>query len=155
MTHSEFSVFILITLSGIFVGFCFDIYRIIRWQLGLNRVLTFIGDLLFSFIAILIIFYFAQKANYLEMRFYLFGGALLGLLIYLQFWSSASKKLFKAVLRVITNLKNLLVGIILFICKSLVRFLTLLMSVPYGLLRWFALLLFRMGEALLPRHPKQ
>mgnify|MGYP002407748843 CR=1 FL=1 len=130
------------------MGFYFDFYRTVRWYIGLNRVLTFIGDLAFSFIALLLIYYFAQKANYLELRFYLFGGTLLGLLIYLRFFSPASKKLFRKILKLLTGYKNLVVGLIAIFFKGIARILTLLMSIPYGLLCWFSLLIFRMGEAL-------
>jgi hypothetical protein len=106
------------------------------------------GDLLFSFIALLLIYYFAQKANYLELRFYLFGGALLGLLIYLRFFSLVSQRIFRIILKLLISYKNLVIGLITMVLKGIVRILTLLMSIPYGLLRWFSLLLFRMGEAL-------
>lgn len=139
---------IILLLSGVFVGFCFDFYRIIRWHFGINKILTFIGDLLFSLIALLVVFHFAQKANYLELRFYLFGGTLIGLLLYLRLFSPASKRLFKGLLRFLTGFKNLVIGIIATFFKGIIRVLTTLMSIPYGILRWFSILLFRFGEAI-------
>lgn len=138
----------MIILSGVFVGFCFDIYRIARWRLRFNKVLTFIGDLLFSFIALLLIYYFAQKANYLELRFYLYGASLLGLLLYLKFFSKSSKRLFNIVFSIFFFLKNLVVSIIAKFFYSLAFIFTQTMRIPYGILRWFALLLYRIGEAL-------
>jgi len=138
----------MVTLSGMVIGVFFDLYRIVRWQLGLNRFLTFIGDILFSCGAALIIFYFAQKANYLEFRFYLFLGPLLGLLLYLRILSLPVKKLFIYFLKGLAALKNLLKRIVTLFYTAIARLLTMFMSVPYGLLRWFALLLFRFLEAL-------
>jgi len=139
---------LMIILSGVFVGFCFDIYRIARWRLRFNKVLTFIGDLLFSFIALLLIYYCAQKANYLEFRFYLYGASLLGLLLYLKFFSKSSKRMFNILFSIFFFLKNLVVSIIAKIFYSIAFILTQMMRIPYGLLRWFAMLLYRIGEAL-------
>lgn len=116
--------------------------------MGFNKVLTFIGDLFFSIIALLVIYYFAQMANYLELRFYLFLGTLLGLLFYLRFLSKSSKRLFDIILRTVLYMKSILTKMIVQTFRTLIKILTILMRVPYGLLNWFALLLFRFGEAL-------
>jgi len=145
---NELGVLILVTLSGMVVGVFFDLYRIVRWQLGLNKFLTFIGDILFSCAAVIIIFYFGQKANYLEFRFYLFLCSLLGLLLYLRILSPLVKKLIIYIIKGLVVLKNIWQKIITLFFIGIARLLTLLMSVPYGLLRWFGLLLFRIMEAL-------
>ncbi len=116
--------------------------------MGFNKVLTFMGDLFFSIIALLVIYYFAQMANYLELRFYMFLGSLLGLLFYLRFQSNSSKRLFDFILRTVLYFKTILVILIMNTVKAIIRILTLFMSIPYGLLNWFALLLFRFGQAL-------
>jgi len=134
--------------------------------MGLNKVLTFIGDVLFSLFALFVIFYFAQKANYLELRFYLFAGALLGLIIYLHFFSNTSKKLFKELLKIIICTKNLIVGTIIMFFQGVAHSLILMMRIPYGVLKWFSMLIFRIGEALgkesvtivkgrMTKHPKE
>lgn len=163
---SEFNIFLMIILSGVFIGFCFDFYRIMRHQLRLNKVLTFMGDLLFSFLALFLIFYFAQRANFLELRFYVFGGSLLGLIIYLRFFSTGTKHLFAILLNLISKIKNSILGLLRMIYKGVAFILTSLMRIPYGILRWFALLLFRITQALgkeslfsvkrkIPRKPRQ
>lgn len=129
------------------MGVCFDFYRILRWRIGLNRFLTFLGDLLFSLLALFIIFAFAQKANYLELRFYLFGGSLLGLLLYLKFVSKITKTIINGIISFIVGTRNFILGMIAAFCRSSIDFLTLLMSIPYGLLRWLSILLYRIGEA--------
>jgi len=157
---------LIIILSGVFVGFCFDFYRIVRWQMGWNKFWTLLGDLLFSFIALFVIYYFAQKANFLELRFYLFGGSLLGLILYLRFLSPASKQLFGVLLSIVNGLKNVILRIWRTFFKGAVYLLTTLMRIPYAILCWFALLIFRLGEALgkesmtnvkrrLPKYPRR
>lgn len=145
---SEFGVLLIIIFSGVFVGFCFDFYRIVRWRMGFSKVLTFIGDLFFSIISLLVIYYCAQMANYLELRFYLFLGSLVGLLFYLRFLSKSSKRLFDMILRTVLYIKAIVIKLIMNTFKTTIEVLTILMSVPYGILNWFALLLFRFGEAL-------
>ncbi len=137
----------MIMIGGMVVGLFFDFYRILRWRLGFNRILTFIGDIGFSLIALAIIFFFAQTANFLEFRFYLFIGSLLGLFVYLKLISPLSKKLFNLIFNIIAGVKNAIIYTITFIIKTIVRVIILLMSVPYGILQWFSVLLFRMGEA--------
>ncbi|RNC28694.1 MAG: hypothetical protein AWM53_01354 [Candidatus Dichloromethanomonas elyunquensis] len=139
---------LIIIFSGVFVGLCFDCYRIARWRVGLNKILTFMADLFFSFAALLVIFVFAQKANFLELRFYLFGGCLAGLVLYLRFLSSSSKRLFNVIFDIISGIKNLIVKMILRVYFGIKEFLTMLMSIPYGILCWFSMLIFRMAEAL-------
>jgi spore cortex biosynthesis protein YabQ len=130
------------------VGLGFDFYRIVRWQLGLNKVFTLLGDLLFSLAALLVIFFFAQKANYLEFRFYLFGATLLGLILYLRLFSPVFKKLFSRILKLIGLLGNLISKVIKGFFAGIARMLVALMSIPYGILCWFSLLLYRLLEAL-------
>jgi spore cortex biosynthesis protein YabQ len=130
------------------VGLCFDFYRLVRWRLRLSKVLTFITDLLFSFASLLVIFYFAQKANFLELRFYLFGGCFLGLILYLRFISPASQSVFNIILSLIAGFKKIVYRGIRSFFHACFTILALFMSIPYGILRWFSLLIFRVGEAL-------
>jgi len=126
----------------------FDIYRMVRWRTGLSRISTLIGDLFFSIISVLVLFYFAQKANYLELRFYLFGGSLLGLLIYLRFISNYVKWLINKILSMIVFAFSSLFCALASLVAGAGSLLTYMMSFPYGILRWMALLFFRMGEAV-------
>jgi spore cortex biosynthesis protein YabQ len=113
-----------------------------------NKTVTFIGDLFFSILALLIIFYFAQRANYLELRFYLFLGSLLGLLAYLYFLSPYLTRIIRLLLEGVAKIIGSLLFLISIIGKGFYKSLSLLMAGPYGLLRWLGLLLFRIGEDL-------
>ncbi len=120
----------------------------VRWRTGLNRISTLIGDLFFSIFSVFVIFYFAQKANYLELRFYLFGGSLLGLLLYLRFISRQVKQLINKILSMIVFIFRTLFSTLASLVTGLNRLLTYTMSFPYRILRWVALLFFRMGQAI-------
>lgn len=137
----------IIVFSGMAVGFCFDFYRILRWQLRLNKILTFIGDLLFSLWALGLIYFFAQKANYLELRFYLFLGSLLGVLLYLAIFSRVINKMLKMLFRGISAMKTWITRVIFLFFRGIYHFIAGIMSLPYCVLRRVALLVYRMGEA--------
>lgn len=130
------------------MGFCFDFYRILRWQMRFNTILTFIGDLIFSLTALGLIYFFAQKANYLELRFYLFLGSLLGLLLYFAILSRIVIKILKSLVNIFCMIKKAITVAISFLLKSIYTFVAGIMSIPYHILRWFALLTYRIGETL-------
>jgi len=114
----------------------------------LNKFLTFLGDLFFSLVALAIIYYLAQKANYLEWRFYLFAGSLLGLIIYLCLLSRYITRLFNKFLDYIVCLIKFVINLFKKVCRAIIQVIAFFMAFPYGILRWLGLLLFRMGESL-------
>ncbi|WP_034379277.1 MULTISPECIES: spore cortex biosynthesis protein YabQ [unclassified Dehalobacter] len=139
---------ISIVLSGLLVGICFDFYRMLRWHLGLTKIQTFLGDLLFSIAALGIIFCLAQKANYLEFRFYLFLGSLLGLLLYIVIFSRYVKKIFDVLFRLIRYVSQFIRKLIQAFLRGVYIGIAGMMRIPYGILRWLGMLLYRIGEAI-------
>jgi len=137
--------FFWVIVAGAAVGFVFDFYRSFRrWQ-GWGQVLTFIGDVLFSLVALLILFRFFEKANALAFRFYIIWGSLLGLVLYLRLLSRFSIRFYFGLYRVISYLARLIHSGI----KIPIRGLVLIMRLPYALLEWFSMLLYRIGELFL------
>ncbi|MDP4158667.1 MAG: spore cortex biosynthesis protein YabQ [Bacillota bacterium] len=132
-------------MAGSIVGLVFDFYRSFRrWQRW-GRVSTFVGDVLFSLVALLILFRFFERANALAFRFYIIWGSLLGLVLYLRILSQYFIRFFFGFYRVITYITGLIhKGI-----KVPIRGLVVLMRPPYAILHWFSLLVFRIGEYLL------
>ncbi len=127
------------------MGVVFDFYRSFRsWQ-NWGRIFTFIGDLLFSLIAMAILFIFFEKANALDFRLYIVWGSLLGLVLYLKLLSRFSLRFFFGLYKFLSFLTNLIYRGV----KIPVRGLILIMRPPYALLRWFSLLLFRITEVTL------
>jgi spore cortex biosynthesis protein YabQ len=132
-------------VAGATVGLVFDFYRTFRrWQ-GLRGVLTFIGDLLFSLVALYILFRFFERANALAFRFYIIWGSLLGLVIYLRLFSRFVVRFFFGLYQFISYLAGLIHRGI----KIPIRGIVLIMRPPYAVLRWLSLLLYRIGEYIL------
>jgi spore cortex biosynthesis protein YabQ len=116
--------------------------------LGLTKIQTFLGDLLFSVAALGIIFCLAQKANYLEFRFYLFLGSLLGLLLYIAIFSRYVKKTFDVLFRLIHHVCHFIRNIFQAFFRGVYIGIAVMMRIPYGILRWLGMLLYRIGEAI-------
>ena len=132
-------------VAGVVVGIVFDLYRSFRrWQ-GWGQVLTFIGDVVFSLIALFILFRFFERANALAFRFYIIWGSLLGLVLYLRLLSRFSMRFYFGIYGVI----NYLVGLIQRGIKIPIRGLVLIMRPPYAILKWFSMLLYRIIELFL------
>jgi len=137
--------FFWVIVAGSAVGLVFDFYRSFRrWQ-GWGQVLTFIGDVLFSLVALFILFYFFKKANALAFRSYIIWGSMLGLILYLRLLSRFSVRFFFGLYRVM----NYLSGLIHRGIKIPIRGLVLIMRPPYAILKWFSMLLYRIGELFL------
>ncbi len=147
----QFIVLFKIILGGIVVGMFFDSYRIIRWKLRIGKIATFFCDIVFSFLASLIVIKFAFEANNLEIRFYLFLAILIGLLIYFSLFSVYIKKIVNFFVLLIYKIYKQFKNMVLLFFGVAKRLLVGMMWLPYSVLRWFALLLFRILEATLYR----
>ena len=134
--------FFWVILAGATVGLVFDFYRSFRrWQ-AWGQVLTFIGDVLFSLVALFILFRFFERANALAFRFYIIWGSLLGLVLYLRLLSRFTVRFYFGFYRVL----NYLSGLIRRGINIPIRGLVLIMRPPYAILKWFSILLYRVVE---------
>ncbi len=132
-------------MAGAAVGLVFDFYRSFRsWQ-GWGRVLTFLGDVLFSLVALVILFRFFERANALTFRFYIIWGSLLGLVLYLRLLSRFFVRFYFGLYRAL----NYLAGLIHRGIRIPIRGLILIMKPPYAILKWFSLLLYRIAQVFL------
>ncbi len=132
-------------LAGSVVGFFFDVYRSFRHWNKWSSSMTFIGDIFFSLLALVLLFYFFVKANDLAFRFYMLWGSLLGLFIYMRLISFI-------VLRILFKFYQFVHSVmegVLLLLRIPYRGLILGMRPLYAILRWAGLLLYRIIEVLL------
>lgn len=113
--------------------------------MGWGKFATFTGDILFSVVALVLLFRFFLRANALDLRFYILWGSVLGLFLYIRILSKPSLWFFFKLYRLIESL----VWIILEGLKIPIKGVMLLMRLPYAVLRWFSLLAFRFVESFL------
>ncbi|MDR2736114.1 MAG: spore cortex biosynthesis protein YabQ [Gracilibacteraceae bacterium] len=138
----------LLLLSGAFSGLLFDFYRMMRRGSRWRRTATFIGDVLFSMVVLGILVFVFRKANYLELRFYLFLASLTGLALYLAMLSRSAKRFFAGFFGLSQQVGGTLsyqvrgwFGVVNRLCRAL-------LAIPYGILRWMGLLIYRILEAI-------
>ena len=79
---SQEQIFIFFFIIGITIGIIFDIFRVIRKSFKTPDLITFIEDLIFLIITSFLIIFSIIKLNGGEIRFYLFLGIFVGILIY-------------------------------------------------------------------------
>lgn len=85
--EEQLKLFILTIASGFFLVFCYNVYQVIRNILKLKKTGTIIGDFLFWLILTPLVFIFLFPGNQGEIRFFIFFGLILGILLYLKFFS--------------------------------------------------------------------
>ena len=98
----QFKIVIFAILSGIIIGFLFDIYREFRGVCK-NKILITIEDILFWIWCSLIVFVFLLKYNYALIGVYVFMG--ITLVIYLKTLSKYFRRIQHKILAIL--LKNL------------------------------------------------
>ncbi|AGA67644.1 Spore cortex protein YabQ (Spore_YabQ) [Desulfitobacterium dichloroeliminans LMG P-21439] len=141
---SDFVALIWVVAAGAAVGLVFDFYRSLRKRLGWGKFLTVVGDLIFSAVALYLLFRFFLKANHLDFRFYIVWGSALGLFLYSRILSPVVVWLLFKCYWLIERF----MGLILSLLSIPIKIVRALMGPPYAILRWFSLLLFRINEAL-------
>lgn len=119
-------------LLGHFLALMFDFYRVLRGFGYIDNLATVVFDFIFAFLGAGITFFILLNSNFGQIRFYIFVGLVVGILIYHQLFSrliirgmrvileaiiklitktmNLSTKLFRPVKDLLTKLKNLIEG---------------------------------------------
>jgi len=80
--YSQEIIFIFFIIIGLILGIVFDFFRVLRKEFKTSDFLTFIEDIVFIVISILLITIAIIKLNSGIIRFYLFIGILFGIIGY-------------------------------------------------------------------------
>ena len=114
-------------MAGMFLGFMWDIYRLIRHYSKLNAAGTVIGDILYWIISIKISTQLILDISYGNVRFFILLGFLTGALLYFYGISRYILKLLifiiDSILKVIKKIIHLLIDPVKFIIRKLKLFL--------------------------------
>lgn len=108
-TLNQAYLFLIFILNGAFIGFIFDIFRIIRRSFKTNDIMTYLQDLIFWIIAGSTVLYSIFIFNQGEIRFYIFIGLLLGIILYILL---LSKIFIKISVNIILFIKNIVYKIL-------------------------------------------
>lgn len=118
MITNQAFLFLIFVINGLIIGFLFDIFRILRISFKTNDFITYIEDILFWILTGTIVLYSIFVFNNGEIRFFIFLGIIIGIILYLTIFSSSIIKVSVHILRFIKNIfeKILKILIIPFAC---------------------------------------
>lgn len=133
---------------GMAAGFCYDYYSVIREVLRLNKLGTWLGDMIFWLAITALVFAMLLWGNRGDVRLYVFIGLGLGALIYFRIFSSAVRRTMRFKFFLLQKTWELLVKALIFVWAVMVfpfRLLALIISYP---LNFFKGLLAGAGRKL-------
>lgn len=108
MITTQAKLFLIFTVNGIIIGLLFDFFRILRKSFKTKDFVTYIEDIIFWILTGFIILYSTFTFNNGEIRLFLFVGIILGILLYMLFFSSY---VIKINVSIITFIKKLVIKI--------------------------------------------
>lgn len=129
MVTNQAYLFLIFVLNGLLIGFLFDIFRILRISFKTKDFVTYIEDILFWIITGAIVLYSIFIFNNGEIRFFIFLGIIIGVILYITWFSTYIvkgsveiinfiKKIFGFIFKI---LKTPFIGIMKFIKKILFK----------------------------------
>ncbi len=93
--HLQLNTFLVLLFTGILWGIFFDLYRVFRSRIRVNRVIDGMGDVIFWILAAMLIIPFIYWATWLELRLFVWFIIILGLILYFVYLSSILIPVFK------------------------------------------------------------
>ena len=88
MVINQAYVFLIFVLNGLLIGFIFDIFRILRLSFKTKDFITYIEDILFWILTGGIILYSIFMFGSGEIRFYMFLGLIIGIVLYMTLFTT-------------------------------------------------------------------
>ena len=103
MVTNQAYLFLIFVINGLLIGFIFDVFRILRISFKTKDFVTYIQDIIFWLITGTIVLYSIFVFNNGEIRFYMFLGIGIGVILYIILFS---KYIIKFTVQLIKILKN-------------------------------------------------
>lgn len=88
MVLNQANLFLIFVINGTIIGLVFDIFRILRKSFKTSDIITTIEDILFWIITGIIVLYSIFVFNNGEIRFFMFIGIFLGVMLYMVLLSN-------------------------------------------------------------------
>ena len=83
MVTNQAYIFLIFVLNGIIIGIVFDFFRILRISFKTKDFVTYIEDFVFWCITGMILLYSIFIFNNGEIRFFMFLGVIIGIMLYM------------------------------------------------------------------------
>lgn len=116
MVTNQAYLFLIFVLDGIIIGLLFDFFRILRISFKTKDFVTYIEDFLFWVITGIILLYSIFIFNNGEIRFFMFLGIIIGVILYMLI---VSKYIIKFSVIILDFIKRIIAIPIKFIVKIL------------------------------------
>jgi spore cortex biosynthesis protein YabQ len=110
--HLELNAFLVLFFTGMVWGGLFDLYRVFRSRIKVNKTVDLIGDLLFWILAAIVVIPLIFWANWIELRLYVWIAITLGLIMYFIFFSRLLIPIFKLFWQSLGWMPRLLINLI-------------------------------------------
>lgn len=107
----QFNSFLLLILTGMILGGFFDLYRVFRSTIKVNRLIDYLGDLLFWICSLILLGPLIYWSTWLELRFYVWLGLGVGLAFYLTVFSPVLIRFYLRFWKAITWLPRQLINL--------------------------------------------
>ena len=114
MVTNQAYLFFIFIINGIIIGMLFDFFRILRKSFKTSDFITYIEDSLFWVLTGVVILYSIFIFNNGEIRFFMFLGIILGLIIYMFLFSSYIVKINVIIIRIIKKIILKILKILIF-----------------------------------------
>lgn len=105
MAVNQAYVFLIFTVDGVLIGLLFDFFRILRKSFKTPNILTYIEDIVFWIATGIIIMYSIYVFCDGEIRWFMFVGIAIGLIIYIL---TLSRYIIKINVKIISILKSII-----------------------------------------------
>ena len=128
---SQAILFLLTVVVGMFIGFIYDIFRIIRKVIKHKDFFIFIEDTVYWLIVSFVMFYFMLSQNNGEIRFFAIMGAFIGMILYFYTISIWVMKVSMTIINIIKKIFNTIFKIIMFPVKIVIK----IIKVPLRILK--------------------
>ena len=129
-TVNQAYLFIIFILNGILIGLIFDIFRIMRKSFKTPNFLTHLEDTVFWILTAFIILYSLFIFNNGQFRMYVFIGVLLGISVYMLFFSKTIINISVKILKFIKRIFLKTYQIILYPVKIIYKFINSILIKP-------------------------
>ncbi len=131
---SQARAFFMTIGIGIIAAFGYDYYRAVRRAFKLKKAGVFLGDLIFWLATTVVVFALLLKANWGELRMYVFLGLGLGALLYFYLFSKPVSRLIGIKFYILYKLWHYFVLIMSYIWNAVLapfRFVIMLITYPF------------------------
>ena len=98
MVQNQTYLFLVFSLTGVFIGILFDFFRILRKSFKTSDILTYIEDIIFWVLTGILVLYNIWYFNNGEIRLFMFLGIIMGTMIYMLTLSNIVIKIFYSII---------------------------------------------------------